>query len=135
MEASENKLVFIVDDDTLYAKAVSAYLLKEIPDLQLKTFTTGEACLHSLYLNPVAIILDYYLNSEFEFAWNGLQMLKKLREADPSLNVIIISSQHDMEVALNCMREGATEYIIKNESALPAIKKLMEGIFDDAIEY
>ncbi len=135
METSEKKLVFVVDDDSLYTKGVSEYLRKEIPDLQIKAFSTGEACLHALHLNPSVIILDYYLNSEFEFAWNGLQMLKKILTTQPWLKVIIVSCQHEMEIALNCMKEGAADYIIKNENALPSIKKTVDALFDGAIEY
>jgi DNA-binding NtrC family response regulator len=134
MKTLENKLVFVVDDDALYTKAVSDYLLKEFPELQIQTFTTGEACLHSLSLMPVAIILDYYLNSEFEFAWNGLQLLKKMHAAYPAINIIIISAQKEVEIALNCLKEGAYEYLTKNENTLPAIKRILENIADDPIE-
>ncbi len=135
METSEKKLVFIVDDDPLYSKVMSEFFTKEIPHLEVKLFSTGEACLHEMYLNPVAVILDYYLDSEFEYAWNGIQILKKILLAYPSSNIIIISAQENMETALNCVKQGALEYVIKNEKALWAIKKTLLDVIDDTVEY
>lgn len=135
MSLPDKKLIFVVDDDPIYTKVVSEYLSKEIPNLEFKLFNTGEACLHELDLEPVAIVMDYFMNSEFENAWNGQQILKKILNINPSMSVIIISAQHDMEVALNCLRLGAFDYIIKNENALPAIKSAITNVIDETVEY
>jgi len=135
METTENKLVFIVDDDPVYTKLIHEYLIREVPDVQIKTFPTGEACLHEMFQNPIAIVLDYYLDSEFPYAWTGEQILKKIELSFPSTSVIIISAQESMEVALNCVKQGAREYVIKNEKALSQIKKVLLDIIDDATVY
>jgi len=135
METTEKNLVFIVDDNPAYAKMLNTFLLKAIPNLKTKIFSTGEACLHEMYLSPMAIVLDYYLDAKFEYAWNGIQILKKLLSKDPALNVIVISAQENIEIALNCIKEGAIEYIIKNEKTLPEIQKLLLNVIDDAVEY
>lgn len=36
------------------------YLNEQNPGYVIKSFTTGEACLQSIYENPDAIVLDYY---------------------------------------------------------------------------
>jgi FixJ family two-component response regulator len=130
----ENKLVFIVDDNLSYANMLNVFLLNEIPGLETMLFNTGEACLHDMYLNPLAVVLDYYLDSKVEFAWNGGQILKKILAADPSANVIVISAQDKIEIALDCVKEGAREYVMKNEKAFLEIKKIVLNIIDDAFE-
>lgn len=135
MTSSENKLVFIVDDDPVFTKGLEEYLSAEIPGIKTRSFSTGEACLHEMYLNPMVIILDYYLNSEFPYAWNGEEILKKIEGSFPGSKIIIISSQKNVEVAVECLRHGAYEYVTKNEKALPAIKNILLDIIDNGIEY
>ena len=132
---NENKLVFIVDDDPIFLKGLSEFLLREIPGLKVKTFATGEACMHEMHLNPMAVVLDYYLNAEFPYAWSGMQVLKKIDDSFPATRIIIMSAQKNVETAIECLRQGAIEYVTKNEKALHAIKDILMNVVDDAIEY
>jgi two-component system OmpR family response regulator len=135
METNANKLIYIVDDDPVFLKMLQAFLLKEVPGIEIKTFPTGEACMHEMYQNPLAVILDYSLNSEFPYAWNGVQVLKRIDQAFPSANIIIVSSQTKVEVALDCIRQGALEYVMKDEKSFESIKQLLLNLIDDLVEY
>ena len=85
--------------------------------------------------NPFAVVLDYFLNTKFESAWNGIEVLKKILADYPTSNVIVISAQESMELALNCMNSGAIDYVIKNEKAMPEISKILLNLMDDEVEY
>ena len=122
MKTKKEILVFIVDDDPGYLKMLEIFLLKEIADIDVKTFPTGEACLHSMHLEPDVLILDYFLNSQFPSAWDGIQVMKKISWNYPHTNIIILSAQQSIDTAMDTINEGAQEYIVKNEKAFPKIK-------------
>jgi DNA-binding NtrC family response regulator len=131
METKRDILVFIVDDDPMFLKVLENWLLKEMPDLKITTFPTGEACLHSMHLRPDIVIIDYYLNSEFPYAWNGIQVLKRINWQYPATSVIIFSSKASVETAMKSIHEGAYEYVDKNEGGLPKIKEIIQGIAEN----
>ncbi len=135
METKKEILVFIVDDDPMYLKVLETWLLKEIPDLKIKTFSTGEACLQAMELNPDLVILDYYLDTEFPYAWNGIEVLKKINSLYPPLPVVIFSAQESIETAMKTLNEGAFEYISKKEGGFQKIKEIILDISESvAIE-
>ena len=130
MKAKKEILVFIVDDDPVYLKMLEIFLVKEISSINIKTFPTGEACLHSMHLNPDILILDYFLNSEFPAAWDGIKVMKKISWNYPHTNIIILSSQQSIETAMDTINEGAQEYIVKNEKAFPKIKNSIMSLVE-----
>jgi DNA-binding NtrC family response regulator len=48
---------------------------------------------------------------------SGLDLMRKVKEEHPEVDFIFISGQDDIEVAVNLMKLGAADYVIKNEKA------------------
>jgi DNA-binding NarL/FixJ family response regulator len=46
---------------------------------------------------------------------NGIEVLKRAKKVDPEIEFIFLSAQDSMEVAINTMRYGAYDYIVKDE--------------------
>ncbi len=134
METASEVLIFIVDDDAFFSKALEGYLLNEITGLRIQIFPNGEACLHEMHQNPDLILLDYKLNSEFPYAWDGLQVLKKISQVDPGTPVVILSGGDNLEIAMDCINTGAIEYVIKNEQAFEKVKKVILDIKDEMVD-
>ncbi len=103
--------IFVVEDDPMYARILS-YHLSQNPDYDIETFESGRACLSNLYKNPDLITLDYSLPD-----LSGLEILNKIKEFNNELPVIIISGQSDINTAVNLLKEGAYDYIVKDEEA------------------
>lgn len=120
--------IFLVDDDPLYLKALENEF-KENPAFEVITFATGEDCLGHLSSKPDIIVLDYFLNSKNKDALNGLQILIKIKEISPDFNVIMLSAYENVEVALNCMKYDAFNFIVKNETAFLRLKHSIKQIF------
>jgi DNA-binding NtrC family response regulator len=126
---NENKiLIFLVDDDELFLKSL-VIDFEESTESVIKTFSTGESCLANISENPDVIILDYYLNNVKKDAINGLETLDRIKEANPQIPVIILSSQDKIEVAVNCMKHQAFDYIVKSETAFLRLQKAITTIF------
>jgi len=121
-------LLFLVDDDALFLKSLEIEFSHKTGS-DIKTFATGELCLKDLSKNPDIIILDYHLNSVNKNAINGLATLDRIKSANPHIPVIMLSSQDKIEVAVNCMKHQAFDYIVKSETAFIRLQKAITTIF------
>jgi len=57
---------------------------------------------------PDAVILDYKLPDG-----DGIEVLRKLRQADPDLPVIMLTAHQDTELIVEAMKAGASDYLTK----------------------
>ena len=121
-------LLFLVDDDELFLKSLEIELA-ETTESAIKTFATGELCLKNISQNPDVIILDYHLNSVDKNAINGLETLDRIKAVNPLMPVVMLSSQDEIEVAVNCMKHHAYDYIVKSETAFIRLQKAIITIF------
>ena len=121
-------LLFLVDDDELFLKSLEIELA-ETTESAIKTFATGELCLKNISQNPDVIILDYHLNSVDKNAINGLETLDRIKAVNPLMPVVMLSSQDEIEVAVNCMKHHAYDYIVKSETAFIRLQKAITTIF------
>lgn len=125
----ENKiLLFLVDDDALFLKSLEIEFIDNTESI-IKTFPTGELCLENISQNPDVIILDYCLNSIDRNAINGLETLDRIKTANQAIPVVILSSQDKIDVAVNCMKHQAFDYIVKSETAFIRLQKTITTIF------
>jgi len=125
---TENKIkLFLVDDDPIFLRLLEIQFL-EIDSYIIETYTTGEECLKNLYHNPDIIILDYYMNSIVKSAMTGVETLDKVKSLNASIPVIMLSSQDNIEVAVNCLHHKAIDYVVKNETAFMHLQKIISSI-------
>lgn len=126
MSTTEKKVsIFLVDDDALYLKLLENEL-NEKKKYVIKTFSTGERCLQHLSEKPDIIVLDYFLNGIEKNVLNGLETLAQIKLTSPEIPVIMLSAQDKIDVAVNCMKLQAFEYIVKSETAFT---RLQHAIF------
>jgi DNA-binding NtrC family response regulator len=121
-------LLFLVDDDALFLKSLEIEFAHNTESV-IKTFATGELCLEDISQDPDIIILDYHLNSVDKDAINGLETLDRIKTANPQIPVVMLSSQDNIEVAVNCMKHQAFDYIVKSETAFIRLQKAITTIF------
>jgi two-component system, OmpR family, response regulator len=122
------RLLFLVDADAFYLKALEIEFASNT-EWVIKTFPTGELCLENISQNPDIIILDYQLNSVEKDAINGLETLTRIKKANETIPVIMLSSQDKIEVAIDCMKYHAHDYIVKSETAFLRLQKAITNIF------
>jgi DNA-binding NtrC family response regulator len=100
--------IFVVEDDPAYTKFLK-YVLGLNPDFEVEFFTNGKECLDNLHKNPAIITLDYSLPD-----LPGEKVLSQIRGHDPNINVIIVSAQEKIGTAVELLKSGAYDYIIKD---------------------
>jgi len=101
--------IFVVEDDPIYAKILN-YHLSQNPDYEVKVFNNAKTCLKHLHESPDLITLDYSLPD-----LSGAEMLKKILDYNSDLPVIIISGQNDIFTAVELLKDGAYDYIVKDD--------------------
>jgi len=116
MSSKKEYTLFIVDDDPMQLEMLKDHLSK-FKNFTIRTFATGEEAMVHLHEKPSIIILDYNLNSSVKDAKNGLDILKLIKKESPDTEIIMLSGQEKIEVAVNIMKYGAFDYVVKNESS------------------
>ncbi|MFH0761392.1 MAG: sigma-54 dependent transcriptional regulator [Bacteroidota bacterium] len=102
--------IFVVEDDKFYNKLIEHHLHLN-PDFEVETFFDGKSFLDKLGDNPDIVTLDYALPD-----MNGDFVLEKIKNYDNGIQVIVISAQEDIKTAVSLLREGAYDYITKDEN-------------------
>jgi DNA-binding NtrC family response regulator len=110
------KNIFIVDDDAAQAMMLQDYLSK-YSTFTITTFLSGEEVLKNLDKSPDIVFLDYNFDKVGLLAMNGVDILKEIKAQKPETEVVMFSGQDKIEVAVNTIKYGAFDYIVKSESA------------------
>ena len=121
--------LFIVDDNKLVLTDLKLYLQNRFgSDLNISTFSTGEGCLEKVDNHTNIVILDYFLGGK-----NGLEILKLIKNKNPKTEVIMLSSNEDIALAIQSFKNGASDYVIKGHGAIRKITKLVYTIITEPI--
>lgn len=102
--------IFIIEDDIWYGEILKYYLSLN-PDYEVFLFSSAKECLDKIYLKPNVISIDFHLPD-----MNGEKLLKRIKEIDNTIPVIVISGQEDISIALGLLKKGAYDYIVKDDN-------------------
>lgn len=110
MKKTQNSFrIFVVEDDPWYSELLT-YHLNHNPDYEVSCYHTAKSCLAHLYLCPEVICLDYSLPDA-----TGEEVLRKIKQLNPDIQVVIISGQEDIKTAVELLKLGAYDYIVKDD--------------------
>lgn len=109
MEANKNFKIFIVDDDT-FSLSLFEQNMKNLGYNDITTFGNGTDCLNNLSQRPNVIFLDHNMDT-----LTGFEVLKKIKRFDPNIYVVMVSAQEDLKTAVNSMKYGVFDYIMKGD--------------------
>ena len=118
--------IFVVEDSEWYNRLL-VHTLSLNPDYEIKSFFNGKDFLNCLFESPDIVTLDYRLPD-----FTGLDILKRIREENCDVQVILISEQADIETVVSLLKMGAYDYISKTEDIkdrlLNTVKNIRNGI-------
>ncbi len=121
----DQPLIFIVDDD----EAFSILVIKELNNAgykKIEVFNNGSLMLDNLSKKPDIIFLDYTLEPEL----NGMDVLKMIKDRKKDIYVIMFTAAEKIELAIDSLRLGAYDYVVKNENSfnkiINRIKKIIK---------
>jgi two-component system OmpR family response regulator len=107
-------LIFIVDNNSLFRRLTVQYL--NVADFNdILTFSDADECLKYIDLQPDIVVTELYYG---ENKINGIGLLTRIKTLSPKTKVIFLSSYRDLEEAIQSVRLGAVDFIIKGKLAL-----------------
>lgn len=116
--------VLLVEDDRDQAELVRRSLERQHPPFGVRVVGDGAACLELLEREPCSVVLlDYRLPR-----MNGLEVLEKIRERGISLPVIMVTGQGDERVAVEAVKAGALDYVIKTTGYLTTLPTVISKV-------
>jgi DNA-binding NtrC family response regulator len=105
--------LFIVDSDKAAADKLEKSLYNRFgKDLNISTFFRGESCIEKVDATTNFVVLAYFFDDQ-----NGNDILKSIKAINPKTEVIMLSSNTDVVAILETLRGGATDYLVKGDSA------------------
>jgi DNA-binding NtrC family response regulator len=122
---SKSKLgrLLIVDDEVELMSALKETLGSQ--DYDVVGVTSGKDALKALVDQPCDLLLTDLMMPEMD----GIQLLRKAGEIDPNLVCIIMTGQGTIQTAVEAMKLGAFDYVLKPfklQTMLPILARAME---------
>ena len=118
--------VSIVEDDVGVRVGLER-LFNESREFQcVSSYSTGTSALTELLSQkPDVILMDINLPG-----MNGIECVRRLKERDPSVLVVMLTVYDDAEQVFQALQAGATGYLLKRtppNQLLEAVKEVLEG--------
>jgi len=104
----DNTKILLVDDEQGFVDTMGKRLAKR--NLQVQSALSGEEALEALKkgANPDVVILDVKMPGK-----DGIQTLRDIKGAYPLVEVIMLTGHATVESAIEGMRLGAYDYLMK----------------------
>jgi len=113
--------IFVVDDNDLYARLLKKQI--ESKDYEVSVYLSGQDCLANLDKRPAIVTLDYRLPDI-----DGHELLFRILEFDPSIHVLVISGQDDIDTAIKLLKSGAYDYFVKGPDTREKLTNTISNI-------
>jgi putative nucleotidyltransferase with HDIG domain len=107
MKAQRPARILVVDDEAHVRSMIAATLERQGYDIVLAS--GGREAIDSLDSDSFELILTDIVMQD----GNGLALLERIHEQSPNLPVIMVTAIHDISVAIDSMRRGAYDYLLK----------------------
>jgi two-component system response regulator AtoC len=98
--------IYVVDDEETIRDGIALHLGREY---RIETFVDAESALREMQVVPPdLILLDIGLPG-----MDGIEALKRFKEVDPHVEVIMITAYEDIQTVVTAMKSGAHDYVVK----------------------
>lgn len=117
-------LVFVVENNKIFNHLVTEYLKKQ-NFRRVRPVYSGEECLDLIRNGeiPDIVVQDYLLDGI-----NGIDVLTRVKKINPGTDFLFLTSNENMEVAVNTIKYGAYDYIVKDRMALGKVVDKLKKI-------
>ena len=115
--------ILIVDDEEVICSILARRLTRE--GYACVTANDGREALRYFYKHPFSLIISDIKMPEMD----GIELLKRVKAANPNMMVIMVTAFPDIDLAVEAMRLGAYDFIIKPadlDLVILSVKKALE---------
>lgn len=118
--------IAIVEDNEWYAKLLE-HTLRLDDTHEVSVFKTAKEFLDAYTNDTLIVTLDYRLPD-----MNGKEVMGQLLKRNPQVKVILISEQNEVDIAVDLLKNGATDYLIKHKNLrdelIHSVEKIKKGL-------
>ena len=107
---SQKIRVMICDDHVLFTEGIKA-ILREDPTIEViaETRDGREAVDRALELRPDIVLMDIEMAG-----LSGFEATRLIREAEPTIQIIILTMYNDEDMVARCLEAGASGFVLKD---------------------
>lgn len=119
--------ILVIDDDRDVLTAMDMLLKKEAARIVTEKDPGNLPALFKKQAFDL-VLLDMNFNASINTGNEGIYWLKRIREMDPGVHVIMITAYADIDLAIRSLKEGASDFIVKpwnNQLLLDSLKELL----------
>jgi putative nucleotidyltransferase with HDIG domain len=120
---SQSARILVVDDEPPVRTMICATLERE--GYIAVQASSGSQAVNVLEREPIDLILTDIVMQD----GNGIALLERIRSTQPRLPVVMVSAIQDISVAIDSMRRGAYDYLVKpfeREHLLATVQRALE---------
>jgi two-component system OmpR family response regulator len=124
--------VFLVEDNQVFTVALKAEIETAFPNkpIKINSFETGEECMLKFReIKPDVVVIDFHLNSKISGAADGIKIMDWIKQENQETNVIMLSSEDNIDIALKSLKHGACDYVVKSETKFRKINYSLMHLF------
>ncbi|MBN2370754.1 MAG: sigma-54-dependent Fis family transcriptional regulator [Vicinamibacteria bacterium] len=116
--------LLVVEDEAIEREAIRRFFkAKGYQVLESGNASRAEELFRAAY--PEIVILDYALPDR-----DGIEVLRRLHEADPTVPVIILTGHGSIDLAVRAVKDGAAQFLTKPVE-LPALQVIVERLIEN----
>ena len=115
--------ILVVDDEAHVRSMIGATLERQGYDVQMAS--CGREAFETLELNSFDLVLTDIVMQD----GNGIVLLERVHAQHPQLPVVMVTAIHDISVAIDSMRRGAYDYLLKpfeREHLVSTVQRALE---------
>ena len=117
-----NEKILVIDDEEDILKLLSSVLGSE--GYEVVTAMDGQEGVERFHeTDPDLIVTDVKMPRK-----NGLQLLKEIKDAGSDVDVIILTGHSDEATAIDCLRNGAYDYLVKPLEDIDVLLAAVRGL-------
>jgi two-component system, NtrC family, sensor kinase len=118
---NDGKRVLLVEDNIDHARLMEIMIKHYQPRIEVIVAQSGIDCFEILdRMNVDLIVLDYELPM-----MSGLEVLSQIKEKKVKVPVIIVTGKGDENIAVQAMKKGASDYIVKDKGYMYVLPRVI----------
>ncbi len=114
--------IFVIDDDPWSSRKIQ-HILEMNSDHKVLLFDDPFKLLSSIEEYPDLICVDFLMPK-----MDGKKLVQEILKRNPNQDILVISSQQDINTAVDLMKTGVKDYIVKTEDLRNSLWKTIENI-------
>jgi DNA-binding NarL/FixJ family response regulator len=125
--------VYIVDEDRIMTEALHADLKRKFGDrVKITVCNEPSKCVASVNDDTHLVILAYDSKIKKEPV-NGIDLIRQIKAKNPTVQVVVHSSNDDIKLVIDSLRVGASNFVVKEQNSFSRIRSIINQRFTEPI--